>query len=127
MRVLVTGSRTWTDGVAIWTALDIVAKEAFAVGDRLTLVHGACPQGGDEIADRWYRDRVRQGWPVSVERHPAEWTRHGKRAGFLRNQEMTRAGADVCLAFIVAGSRGASMCADLAERAGITVRRFEVS
>jgi hypothetical protein len=123
MRVLVTGSRTWTDEVAIRTAIDEILRHAYAAGDRdIVIVHG-CAVGADQIADRWARHR-RGEWPVSVERHPADWAKHGRRAGYVRNSAMVAAGADVCLAFVRDESKGASMCADLAEEAGIRTVRY---
>lgn len=124
MRVLVTGSRTWEAADVIRTALDIVAKEAFAIDDELIVVHGACPKGADLIADEWVREASKL-WPVRAERHWALWTVEGKSAGYKRNARMVEAGADLCLAFIRDKSKGATHCADLAEREGITVRRFE--
>jgi hypothetical protein len=123
MRVLVTGSRTWEAADVIRTALDIIAKEAFAIGDELIVVHGACPTGADAIADKWVRDS--QHWLICAERHPANWRDDGHSAGFKRNERMVKAGADLVLAFIHHRSKGASHCANLAEREGITVRRFE--
>jgi hypothetical protein len=124
-RVLFTGSRSWNREDVIWTALDIIAESALAAGfDRVVLVHGACPTGGDAHADAWYRAK-RGEMPLGVERHPAEWSKYGKRAGYLRNQVMAWAGADVCLAAIRDQSKGASMCAELAERAGITVQLLD--
>lgn len=123
-RVLVTGSRSWTDEGVIHDALSGIHFPR----KRIVLVHGACPQGADQIADEWAAIRNSGGGsPVIVERHPADWDRLGKRAGFARNAEMVKLGANLCLAFIVDQSRGASYTADLAEKAGIPVRRYERS
>lgn len=121
-RVLFTGSRTFDRQDIIWGALDIIANAALESGyDRVVLVHGACPTGGDAHADAWYRAK-RGEMPLGVERHPANWKSFGKRAGFVRNTDMVVMGADVCLAAIRDESKGASMCAELADRAGITVQ-----
>lgn len=111
-RVLVTGSRAWTDIPTLATWLN----ELRSAHPDMVVVHGDCTSGGDAIADHW-------AWrfDVPVERHPADWKRHGSRAGFVRNAEMVRLGADVCGAFVVNDSRGALMCAGLAADAGIPV------
>lgn len=115
MRILVTGSRTWTDYKAIEDAL--CRQDDWP--SEVTIVHGDCPSGADAIANRI---ALRVGW--TVERHPADWKRYGKRAGYIRNAEMVKLGADVCLAFIKDGSKGATMCAELAEKAGIPTERI---
>lgn len=120
-RVLLTGSRTWSDEGVIHEVLsDLLFKH-----HAMTLVHGACPRGADQIADQWARQRNSRTRAVSVERHPADWKEHGRAAGIVRNAEMVKLGADVCLAFIQDGSRGASWCATAADLAGIPTRRFE--
>lgn len=119
MRVLVTGSRDWTDGDVVFGALYRARSEGGA-GD-VVVIHGDCPTGADALANLWAHRRP----GVRVERHPADWATHGRRAGFLRNKAMVDAGADVVLAFIKNGSRGASMTARLAEEAGLTVKRYE--
>lgn len=122
-RILVTSSRTWDREDVIWGALDHLAAGALAAGfDRVVIVHGACERGGDAQADAWYLARRAADMPVRVERHPANWSEHNKRAGYIRNLAMVQAGADVCLAAIRDASKGATMCAELAERAGITVQ-----
>jgi hypothetical protein len=133
-RILVTGSRDWTDERAIAAALLEVRDRAVTAGpQRILVVDGACPTGVDEIAHRWARL-----WGWLTERHPADWNRYGKAAGFRRNAEMVAVGADTCLAFIRPctkpgcpdhangphGSHGATDCADRAEGAGIPTARF---
>jgi YspA, cpYpsA-related SLOG family len=115
-RVLVTGSRTWTDRRAIVDALD----ELLAEHDALTVVHGNAI-GADQMVHYW---AARRRGVVTVEAHPARWNTYGKQAGMIRNAEMVDAGADICLAFIRDKSPGATHCADLAEKAGIPVKRY---
>jgi hypothetical protein len=111
-RVLVCGSRSWTATAPIRAALAAVWDPA------AVLVSGACPRGADQLCEACWT-----AWGGRVERHPADWDRYGRAAGFRRNAAMVWAGADVCLAFIRGGSRGASMTAGLAEQAGIPTWR----
>ncbi|MFD8500133.1 DUF2493 domain-containing protein [Amycolatopsis sp. NPDC059657] len=116
-RVLVTGSRTWTDTAVI---RDVLA-EMWRRYPGAVLVTGGCPRGADRLAeDCWAH------WGGQVERHPADWNL-GRAAGFLRNQAMVDAGADHCVAFIHANSRGATHCAASSRAAGIptTVHRTD--
>lgn len=112
-RVLITGSRTWTDRALIRAAL----AQAWEPGT--ILVSGGCPKGADALCEACW-----SAWGGQVERHPADWDTYGRRAGFLRNAAMVQAGADLCLAFIRNESAGASHTADLAQRAGIPTKIF---
>jgi len=115
-RILVTGSRTWTDRDTIERAF---RDPRFELVEPVTLVSGACPFGADYLAEEI---ALALGWRVEL--HPAAWRRHGRRAGYLRNAKMVELGADVCIAFIKNNSPGATMTANLAEKAGIPVIRY---
>ena len=129
-RILITGSRDWTDSAVIRSALG----ETWIMLGAFTLVHGDCPTGADRIADVWGRENHDIG--VILAPYPADWKTYGRRAGPIRNAAMVGMGADCCFAFIGPctsmfcerpdphGSHGASGCADMAEAAGIpTLRR----
>jgi hypothetical protein len=114
IRVLVTGSRTWDDPDVIAVALSRIERQY----GPFVLVHGGAA-GADTIAAMIHHQNGGQN-----EAHLALWSTYGKRAGYIRNAEMVKAGADLCIAFIKDGSRGATMCAKLAEEAGIPTKRF---
>ena len=124
MRVLVTGSRGWTDREAVQRAFaDIGARpwDTLVVGDAV---------GADRIAAEVWT----QMGPGSVEVHRARWDAYGRNAGPRRNQEMVDSGVDVCLAFVlecncnkypgVHGSHGTVHCARAARKAGVPVLAY---
>lgn len=119
-RILVTGSRDWTDR-------DTIARALFAAWldlDRpvdAVLVHGACHLGGADTiaAEIW----AKQGYPVDP--HPAKRDPvTGRILGPQRNAQMVALGADLCLAFPLPSSRGTRNCIRLAREAGIPTRIF---
>lgn len=121
MRILVTGSRDWTDVHLIIKALcESIHAKGLRPDDfpEVTVVHGGA-KGADRIAG-YYAQNVF----MKEEYHPADWNQYGKSAGYVRNKHMVNLGADVCLAFIKNNSKGATMCAGLAEKAGIPVQYF---
>lgn len=148
-RVLVTGSRDWTDQHAVWAALADAANTVPA--DReLVIVHGACPTGADNIAHRWavsygaIVDAHLPNWDACAPTCPTRpdhrrWRKHNDihhpgalatycpGAGPRRNRLMVSLGADVCLAFPdpVGPSYGTRGCMRLAEAAGLRVREVK--
>jgi len=137
MRVLVCGSRTWTDIDAVFGSLDLLADKAHELNEPMVVVHGAAKDGADAMADRWVRERRMLGWPVVAERHPAKWWEYGQGAGKIRNSEMVQLGADACVAFLGPcvkdrckepkphPSHGTVDCAAKAAEAGIPVTPVE--
>ena len=122
MRILVTGSRDWPYAQVVYDELSRIAQEH----GNITVVEGACPTGSDQFAHVWVKDQQFSGSDTVGERHPADWAKHGKAAGPLRNQEMVDLGADLCLVFCLNSSRGTLDCARRAQAAGIRVRWIEL-
>lgn len=114
-RLLITGSRSWTDEAEIVAQFRLVYTK---YGKDVTLVSGACKSGADAMCERLAR---MAGWVV--ETHPADWNTYGDSAGFRRNEDMVKLGADACLAFIKNNSKGASHTAAYAFKAGIPTKK----
>lgn len=110
-RILITGSRKMTN-------IDLM-RDALRIYGPGVIVHGAAP-GADTLASEVAYEF---GWPE--ERHPAQWNTYKKAAGPIRNKEMVKAGADVCIAFPIGQSDGTRDCMAQAKAAGIPV--FEIS
>lgn len=122
-RVIVTGSRYWSDRAAVRRALEgeYLALES----GRLVVVHGGCASGADAYAAEWCRQN--NGWDLLTEEsHAADWDRYGKAAGPIRNGQMVAKGADLVLAFLQpdAPNNGTRNCIKLARAAGIPVRTY---
>ena len=103
-RAIVTCSRHGVPDTLIRAAL-----EALPVGH---LIHGDAPGVDRQAAEI----AASLGW--TVEPFPADWSR-GPKAGPERNQRMVEAGADVCIAFPRAGSKGTWDCVRRAQAAQI--------
>lgn len=119
LRILITGSREWTDRDVIRDAIVREGRASGLSGQDTTIVHGAA-RGADLLA----ADVARE-FNCRIEAHPADWDRYGKSAGHHRNAEMVALGADVCLAFPLPGARGTWDCVRKAKAAGIPVTVYE--
>ena len=112
MRVLVCGSRDWTDAALILETLRGVAEVT-------VVIHGAAP-GADTLAGEAAR-----AMGIPVQAFPADWDRYGRAAGPIRNQRMLDEGhPDLVLAFHddIASSRGTADMFRRALAAGVQVR-----
>ena len=108
MRVLVCGGRDYTDRARVWKLLD------FNRAKITMIIHGAA-RGADSLAAEWAQSHNIWDWPF-----PADWQKHGRKAGFLRNQQMLdEASPDLVVAF--PGGVGTRMMIALARKAGVRV------
>ena len=112
-RVLICGSRLWTDYDFIYTYL---AGCSLCKVD--TVIHGAC-RGADLLGAR---AAIALG--ATVQAYPANWTKYGRSAGPIRNAKMVDEGRpDIVLAFHenISKSRGTQHMIGIAKRHGIPV------
>ena len=112
MKVLVCGSRDWTD------AAPVAERLAELAGNDCEIIHGAA-RGVDQLAAG-----LAPFYGFTVRAFPADWELYGKRAGILRNLAMLDAEPDLVLAFQRNGSRGTQHTIDEARRRGIPVEVF---
>lgn len=98
MKVLVTGSRNFTNNKLMYNALSSIQNRD------VTLVHGGC-RGADKITEK-----IGKELGFQIEEHLADWDKHGKSAGPIRNMEMLNSGIDLVLAFPIGDSRGTRDC-----------------
>jgi hypothetical protein len=116
VRILITGSRDLMDRELVWSSIEEVIEEYGAIGAHLIL-GGA--RGADELAREW---SIANADRCTSETFVANWRELGRAAGPMRNAQMVKAGADLCLAFPRGESRGTRNCMMQAGEAGIPVR-----
>jgi hypothetical protein len=115
MRILVTGDRFWA---CHKLAAGIIRRLVGRYGKDIIIVHGGATGVDESFA------LAAKGLGVAAEAHPVtdeEWERLGTRAGPIRNGEMVKAGAALCLAVhrFIFNSKGTKDCARQAIAAGI--------
>lgn len=114
MRVLVCGGRDFNDFEWLNEVLTWFAGEN---GVDL-IIHGAA-RGADSLAGEWA-----QLANIPVKAYPADWQKHGKAAGHIRNALMISDGKpDYVIAF--PGGRGTANMIEQARKAGIGVMECE--
>ena len=112
-KVLVTGSRTWSDKTVIYSELNnFLAK----FPNNLILVHGGAA-GADSIAHNWALANN-----VKTEVWEANWDLHGKKAGPIRNNLMIKSGADYSLAFLQNNSSGTLHAISTLKKSGVDTK-----
>ncbi len=111
MRVLICGSRNWTDEAAVQLRVARLPEAAIVI------------TGGAPGLDRMARDAavMRALFAAEVICTVDHWSRFGKRAGVLRNHAMLDLQPDLVVAFQRDGSRGTQSTIGEARRRGVPV------
>lgn len=106
-RLLVCGDRHWSDDLAVFDVLTTLQP--------MVVIEGHA-RGADQAAHQWTL-----GEDVVCRCHPADWERHGKAAGPIRNRAMLEEEPTFVLAFhnAIETSRGTGDMLRAAHDAGI--------
>lgn len=115
-KVIVAGGRDFNDYARLSETLENF-RTAVWKGDHaddIEIVSGGA-RGADSLGEKWAKDRH-----VSVMLFPAEWDKHGNRAGPIRNELMGDY-ADSLIAFWDGKSRGTSHMITYATNNGLNV------
>ncbi len=114
MKVLICGGRDYKDWETLSKTLHQLT-DVFTTLDTITEIAHGDASGADEMADDW-------AWvqQIPVKKFPADWKKHGKAAGPIRNAQMLKEFTpDVVVAF--PGGRGTGDMIQRAKAAGIRV------
>ena len=117
-RVIACGSRTWLGSEVVERALLEVAEMVWAADDFVIVIHGAAV-GADSISAE-----IASRIGCAVLACPADWNKHGKAAGPIRNREMLKENPQLVLAFWDGKSRGTQDMIEAAVSKGIPVNIY---
>ncbi len=109
MRTIIAGSRGSTRA-----SLRAALRRCDWITEITSVISGTC-RGTDQHGEEWAKSVAR---PVA--RFPADWDKHGKSAGYIRNKLMAE-NADALIAVWDGTSRGTKHMIDLAEAKGLRV------
>lgn len=109
MRTIIAGSRSITDMELLLKTI----KEADQNGLTITTILCGGANGVDTLGREWAKKHN-----IPIEYYPANWDKHGKRAGYVRNQEMVH-NAEALIAIWDGKSKGTEHTIDLAQKANL--------
>jgi len=109
-KLIIAGSRNFTDFRLFSQVCDKLYKQK-----PFSIISGGA-RGADSLAETYADLRG-----LKCEVFPADWDKHGKKAGYLRNKQMSEEG-DALLAFWDGNSRGTMHMIDIAMMRALPVK-----
>ena len=110
MKVIIAGSRNFNDYNLLKTSCDNLLTQF----TNIEIVSGTA-RGADKLGERYAREKG-----YDIKEFPANWDKHGKSAGYIRNDEMAQY-ADMLIAFWDGTSKGTKHMIDLANKRSLKV------
>lgn len=125
MKIIVAGGRDFNNFKLLTKTLDSFVEE-YLKDKEIVVVSGGA-KGADSLGEAWYHERLANSfwklyassWDLKV--FPANWEKHGKAAGPIRNAEMAEF-ADMLIAFWDGKSSGTKNMIQTALKKGLLVK-----
>jgi len=108
VRVIIAGSREGFKLEDVYTAMK---DSQFA--HKVTEIVSGTARGVDRLGEQYAKDHN-----IPVKKFPADWDKHGKSGGYIRNAEMAKY-ADAAVILWDGESKGTKHMIDIAEKEGI--------
>ena len=113
VHVIIAGGRDLTDQALVSSKMDKIMSN---IPKQDIVVVSGKARGADRLGEGWAKSRQ-----IQIEEYPANWDKWGKRAGYIRNEEMAKSATHL-VAFWDGVSRGTKHMITLARKEGLKVR-----
>ena len=110
MKVIIAGSRGFSDFSLLFSKCEEILENQIDI----EIVSGTA-KGADKLGEHYASLKGH-----SVIQFPADWDKHGKAAGYVRNKEMAEY-SDALIAFWDGESKGTKHMIDLAQTKGLKI------
>jgi hypothetical protein len=114
-KLIIAGSREFDNYPLLKEKVDFLLKN---VTEDIEIVSGTA-RGADTLGEKYARENNFQ-----VKLFPADWNKHGKSAGFIRNEEMAKY-ANACVVFWMNNSKGTKHMIDLSQKYNLKLRIYK--
>jgi hypothetical protein len=113
VKLIIAGGRDFNDYNLLKEKLDHLLSKL--PNDDIEIVSG-CARGTDSLGERYAKEKG-----IPVKQFPAKWGQYGKRAGYLRNEEMALY-ATHCICFWDGESKGTKHMIDISKKQNLNLR-----
>lgn len=117
MRVIVAGSREFTDYALLKKELNRLTKK---LDKKKLIVLSGGAEGADKLGEKWCFENM-----VTYERYLPDYEEHGRKAPLIRNTEMVN-NADALIAFHLRNSPGTADVISKARKKGLKVKVIRI-
>ena len=115
IKVIIAGTRDFDNYELLKQKMDKILAGRVRNNEEIIIVSGTA-RGADKLGERYAREKG-----YKIERYPANWDKYGKRAGYIRNEQMAKV-ADACVCFWDEQSKGTKHMIDLANQYKLVLR-----